>query len=46
MTNNNSVQQSILGSVKKRTHNIGPKSKRLLIHCEEALELRLSWEEA
>ncbi|KAF7816239.1 B3 domain-containing transcription repressor VAL1 isoform X1 [Senna tora] len=46
MTNNNSLQQSISGSEKKRTRNIGPKNKRLLIHCEDALELRLTWEEA
>ncbi|KAK6927192.1 Zinc finger, CW-type [Dillenia turbinata] len=31
---------------KKRTRNIGPKSKRLLIHDEDARELRLTWEEA
>ncbi|KAI4306286.1 hypothetical protein L6164_029575 [Bauhinia variegata] len=31
---------------KKRTRNIGPKSKRLLIHSDDALELRLTWEEA
>ncbi|XP_021642881.2 B3 domain-containing transcription repressor VAL2 isoform X2 [Hevea brasiliensis] len=31
---------------KKRNRNIGPKSKRLLMHREDALELRLTWEEA
>lgn len=45
-TNNNMMQQLISVSEKKRTRNIGPKSKRLLIHCEDALELRLTWEEA
>ncbi|KAI4307785.1 hypothetical protein L6164_030931 [Bauhinia variegata] len=33
-------------SEKKRTWNIGAKSKRLLIHSEDAMELRLTWEEA
>ncbi|KAL4189964.1 hypothetical protein AMTRI_Chr08g209650 [Amborella trichopoda] len=31
---------------KKRTRNIGSKSKRLLIDHEEALELKVTWEEA
>ncbi|KAA8550445.1 hypothetical protein F0562_002129 [Nyssa sinensis] len=31
---------------KKRTRNIGPKSKRLLMHSEDAMELKLTWEEA
>lgn len=31
---------------KKRTRNIGPKSKRLLIDSQDALELKLTWEEA
>ncbi|XP_054818967.1 B3 domain-containing transcription repressor VAL1-like isoform X2 [Prosopis cineraria] len=46
MTKNDSLQQSISVSEKKRTRNIGPKSKRLLINCEDALELKLTWEEA
>ncbi|KDP45706.1 hypothetical protein JCGZ_17313 [Jatropha curcas] len=33
-------------SEKKRTRNIGPKNKRLLMNSEDALELRLTWEEA
>ncbi|KAI9118148.1 hypothetical protein K1719_010480 [Acacia pycnantha] len=41
-----SSQLSVSVSEKKRTRNIGPKSKRLLINCEDALELRLTWEEA
>lgn len=31
---------------KKRARNIGLKSKRLLMHSEDAMELRLTWEEA
>ncbi|KAL3752509.1 hypothetical protein ACJRO7_013206 [Eucalyptus globulus] len=31
---------------KKRTRNIGSKSRRMLIHNEDVLELRLTWEEA
>lgn len=31
---------------KKGARNIGSKSKRLLMHSEDALELRLTWEEA
>lgn len=41
-----SLQQPASTSEKKRTRNIGSKSKRLLMHSEEALELRLTWEEA
>ncbi|XP_027334066.1 B3 domain-containing transcription repressor VAL1 isoform X2 [Abrus precatorius] len=46
MTNNNSLQQQISVLEKKRTRNIGPKSKRLLIDSEDAMELKLTWEEA
>lgn len=31
---------------KKKSRNIGSKSKRLLIHSEDAVELRITWEEA
>ncbi|KAK4764523.1 hypothetical protein SAY87_013961 [Trapa incisa] len=31
---------------KKTTRNIGSKSRRLLMHDEDAMELRLTWEEA
>jgi hypothetical protein len=31
---------------KKRTRTIGAKNKRLLLHSEESMELRLTWEEA
>ncbi|CAL5353281.1 unnamed protein product [Camellia sinensis] len=31
---------------KKRARNIGSKNKRLLMHGEDAMELRLTWEEA
>ncbi|KAI9095058.1 hypothetical protein K1719_026522 [Acacia pycnantha] len=46
MTNNDSLQQPISVSEKKRTRNIGSKSKRLLIRSEDSMELRLTWEEA
>ncbi|KAF7825416.1 B3 domain-containing transcription repressor VAL2-like isoform X1 [Senna tora] len=36
----------VLVPEKKRTRNIGPKSKRLLIDSQDALELKLTWEEA
>ncbi|KAE9594477.1 putative transcription factor & chromatin remodeling CW-Zn-B3/VAL family [Lupinus albus] len=45
-TNNHSPQKPIPVSEKKRTRNIGPKSKRLRIDNEDAMELRLTWEEA
>jgi hypothetical protein len=32
--------------LQKRSRNIGSKSRRLLIDAEDALELKLSWEEA
>ncbi|XP_028768813.1 B3 domain-containing transcription repressor VAL1 isoform X2 [Neltuma alba] len=46
MMKNDSLQQSVSVSDRKRTRNIGPKNKRLRINCEDALELRLTWEEA
>lgn len=45
-SNGDSLQQSMSNSEKKRARNIGPKSKRLLMHSEDVLELRLTWEEA
>ncbi|XP_022157280.1 B3 domain-containing protein Os07g0679700 isoform X2 [Momordica charantia] len=36
---------SMLVPERKRTRNIGSKSKRLLIDCQDALELKLTWEE-
>ncbi|XP_015874689.2 B3 domain-containing transcription repressor VAL1 [Ziziphus jujuba] len=45
-SNGDSLQQSLSNSEKKRTRNIGSKSKRLLMHSEDVLELRLTWEEA
>lgn len=36
----------VLVPEKKKTRNIGPKSKRLLIDSQDALELKLTWEEA
>lgn len=44
--NEDSLQQPMPIPEKKRTRNIGSKSKRLLMNSEEALELRLTWEEA
>ncbi|KAK7300796.1 hypothetical protein RJT34_11647 [Clitoria ternatea] len=44
--NNDLMQRSITVSEKKGTRNIGPKSKRLLIHNKDAMELKLTWEEA
>ncbi|XWS74447.1 hypothetical protein CRYUN_Cryun02cG0216900 [Craigia yunnanensis] len=44
--NEDPVQQPAVNAEKKRTRNIGSKSKRLLMHSEDALELRLTWEEA
>ncbi|KAG6680848.1 hypothetical protein I3842_13G062900 [Carya illinoinensis] len=44
--NKDSPQQPMHVREKKRTRNIGFKSKRLLMHSEESLELRLTWEEA
>ncbi|KAF8086512.1 hypothetical protein N665_0622s0008 [Sinapis alba] len=34
------------GKEKKRTRTLGAKNKRLLLHSEESMELRLTWEEA
>ncbi|OMO83005.1 hypothetical protein CCACVL1_11620 [Corchorus capsularis] len=44
--NEDPFQQTSANAEKKRTRNIGSKSKRLLMHSEDALELRLTWEEA
>ena len=44
MVNNDLVQLPI--SVSEKTQNIGPMCKRLLIHNEDAMELRVTWEEA
>jgi hypothetical protein len=46
MTNNNSLDQKISALEKKRTRNIGLKSKRLLIGNDDSMELRLTWDEA
>ncbi|XP_050368326.1 B3 domain-containing transcription repressor VAL2-like isoform X2 [Argentina anserina] len=43
---NEDLLQPVPNSEKKRTRNIGPKSKRLLMHSEDVMELRLTWEEA
>lgn len=45
-TKEDSQQQPVSKLEKKRTRNIGSKSKRLLMHSEDVLELRLTWEEA
>lgn len=39
------VPSSTLVPERKRTRNIGSKNKRLLIDSQDALELKLSWEE-
>ncbi|KAG2669818.1 hypothetical protein I3843_14G051800 [Carya illinoinensis] len=44
--NEDSPRQPMQIPEKKRTRNIGSKSKRLLMYSEEALELRFTWEEA
>lgn len=44
--NEDSPRQPMQIPEKKRTRNIGFKSKRLLMYSEEALELRFTWEEA
>ncbi|XP_038991377.1 B3 domain-containing transcription repressor VAL2-like [Hibiscus syriacus] len=38
----NSVQQFVVNGEKKRSRNIGSKSKRLLMHSVDALELRFT----
>ncbi|XAR58833.1 hypothetical protein NMG60_11014387 [Bertholletia excelsa] len=43
---NEESSQRLMISERKRARNIGSKSKRLLIHSEDAMELRLTWEEA
>ncbi|KAL5102229.1 hypothetical protein RYX36_006556 [Vicia faba] len=40
------LQQLVSVSEKKKTRNIGPKTKRLHIRSEDSIELRLTWEEA
>ncbi|KAK7276123.1 hypothetical protein RIF29_17256 [Crotalaria pallida] len=45
MVKNDSLRQPVSVSEKKRTRNIGPKSKRLLIHSEDAMELSFTWQE-
>lgn len=39
------LQQLVSVSEKKKTRNIGPKTKRLHIRSEDSIELRLTWEE-
>ncbi|XP_059668138.1 B3 domain-containing transcription repressor VAL2-like [Cornus florida] len=41
-----SLPPSMLGPERKKSRNIGSKSKRLLIDSQDALELKLTWEEA
>lgn len=40
-----SEQKSVIQE-KKKTRNIGSKSKRLHMHSEDAMELKFTWEEA
>ncbi|XP_058211710.1 B3 domain-containing transcription repressor VAL1 isoform X2 [Rhododendron vialii] len=44
--NEESSQRPLLIPEKKRSRNIGSKSKRLRMHSEDAMELRLTWAEA
>ncbi|XP_027091324.1 B3 domain-containing transcription repressor VAL1 isoform X2 [Coffea arabica] len=41
-----SSQRNILIPEKKKARNIGLKNKRLLMHSDDAMELRVTWEEA
>ncbi|XP_024981170.1 B3 domain-containing transcription repressor VAL1 isoform X1 [Cynara cardunculus var. scolymus] len=45
MRNGDSVQRPVIQE-KKKTRNIGSKNKRLLMHNEDAMELKVTWEEA
>lgn len=40
------LQRHMLTPEKKKTRNIGSKNKRLLMRSDEAMELRVTWEEA
>nr|GEX57252.1 B3 domain-containing transcription repressor VAL1-like isoform X1 [Tanacetum cinerariifolium] len=44
-SNLDSEQKSVIQE-KKKTHNIGSKSKRLHMHSEDAMDLKFTWEEA
>lgn len=44
--NGDSMHQQMVIPEKKKSRNIGSKSKRLLMHSEDAIELRITWEEA
>ncbi|XP_070034014.1 B3 domain-containing transcription repressor VAL1-like isoform X2 [Nicotiana tomentosiformis] len=41
-----SVNRQVPISEKKKARNIGSKNKRLLMHADDAMELRITWEEA
>ncbi|KAK4481263.1 hypothetical protein RD792_012147 [Penstemon davidsonii] len=45
MTEKNQVAQQLLLPERKRSRNIGPKSKRLLMDDHDVLELKFSWDE-
>ncbi|GFY99371.1 B3 domain-containing transcription repressor VAL1 [Actinidia rufa] len=45
-TNEDLLQRPMPVPEKKRSRNIGSKCKRLLMHSEDAMELRLTWAEA
>lgn len=38
------IEQEVIHE-KKKARNIGSKSKRLHMHCEDAMELKFTWEE-
>ncbi|XP_009595179.1 B3 domain-containing transcription repressor VAL1-like isoform X2 [Nicotiana tomentosiformis] len=45
-TSADSVHRQVPVSEKKKTTNIGSKNKRLLMHADDAMELRITWEES
>ncbi|KAK4376139.1 hypothetical protein RND71_006816 [Anisodus tanguticus] len=45
-TSDDSVSRQVPMSEKKKARNIGSKNKRLLMHADDAMELRITWEEA
>ncbi|OIT02885.1 b3 domain-containing transcription repressor val1 [Nicotiana attenuata] len=45
-TSDDSVNRQVPISEKKKAKNIGSKNKRLLMHADDVMELRITWEEA
>lgn len=44
-TSDDTVNRQVPMSEKKKARNIGSKNKRLLMHADDAMELRITWEE-